>query len=95
MKYNRSEIMKAAWRNYRRYGVSFSEALRMAWYEAKKAVARYIVYGMRIHDDSVVLLLANATDNAAHNMTKIGLWVVKGRFCLGGAKTGKVSLGLD
>ena len=65
MKYNRSEIMKAAWRNYHRYSVSFSEALRMAWYEAKKAVARYNVYGMRIRDDSVVLLLANATDNAA------------------------------
>ena len=63
MKYNRSEIMKAAWRNYRRYSVSFSEALRMAWYEAKKAAARYNVYG--IHDDSVVLLLANATDSAA------------------------------
>ena len=65
MKNNRSEIMKAAWRNYHRYNMSFSEALRVAWYEAKKAVARYIVYGMRIHDDSVVLLLANATDNAA------------------------------
>ena len=63
MKYNRSEIMKAAWRNYRRYNVSFSEALRMAWYEAKKAAARYNVYS--VHDDSVVLLLANATDNAA------------------------------
>ena len=62
---NRSEIMKAAWRNYRCYSVSFSEALRMAWYEAKKATARYNVYGKRIHDDSVVLLLANVTDNAA------------------------------
>lgn len=61
--YNRSEIMKAAWRNYRRYNVSFSEALRMAWYAAKKLVARYNVYGVR--DDSKVLLLANATDNAA------------------------------
>ena len=65
MKYNRSEIMKAAWRNYRHYCVSLSEALRMAWYEAKKAAARYNVYAMSIHDDSVVLLLANATDNAA------------------------------
>ncbi|HNW86698.1 MAG TPA: hypothetical protein PKJ47_07155 [Candidatus Limiplasma sp.] len=65
MKYNRSEIMKAAWRNYRRYSVSFSEALRMAWYEAKKAAARYNVYGKRIHDDSMVLLLANVTDNTA------------------------------
>ena len=65
MKYNRSEIMKAAWRNYRRYSITFAEALRMAWYEAKKAAARYNVYGKRIHDESVVLLLANATDSAA------------------------------
>ena len=41
------------------------------------------------------MYLQAATDNAAHNMTKIGFWVVKGRFCLGGAKAGKVSLGLD
>ena len=63
--FNRSEIMKAAWRNYRRFNVSFAEALRMAWYEAKKAAARYNVYGKRIHDGAAVLLLANATDNAA------------------------------
>ena len=65
MKYNRSEIMKAAWRNYRCNTVTFAQALRMAWYEAKKTAARYNVYGKRIHDDSVVLLLVNATDNAA------------------------------
>ncbi len=65
MKYNRSEIMKAAWRNHRCYAVSFSEALRMAWYEAKKAVARYNVFGFRIHDDSMVQLLANVANYAA------------------------------
>ena len=33
--YNLSEIMLAAWRNFRRGGISFSEALHRAWLSAK------------------------------------------------------------
>lgn len=42
-KYNRSEIMQRAWSIYRsekRYGMTFSLALKMSWKEAKKDIAR-------------------------------------------------------
>lgn len=35
MKYNKHEIMKTAWKNYRKYSISFSEALHRAWISAK------------------------------------------------------------
>lgn len=35
MKYNLSEIMKSAWRIFRKMAVSFSEALHRAWQIAK------------------------------------------------------------
>lgn len=35
MKYNLSEIMKAAWRIFRKMGLTFSEALHRAWNAAK------------------------------------------------------------
>lgn len=40
MKYNRREIMTAAWYKYRRtahMGISFGQCLRLAWYDAKAA----------------------------------------------------------
>lgn len=46
--YNRREIMNTAWTKYRRSGVPFAQALRLAWYEAKRDVARYTVIGVRI-----------------------------------------------
>ena len=51
MRYNKSEIMKSAHRNYKRGGMTFSEALKRAWRFAKlqaslagfeeKSVARF------------------------------------------------------
>ena len=35
MKFNRRNIMQAAWRNFRRYAISFAEALHRAWLSAK------------------------------------------------------------
>ena len=35
MKYNMSKIMKAAWNIFRKYAVSFAEALHRAWQSAK------------------------------------------------------------
>lgn len=37
MQYNLSEIMTAAWRIFRKMGVTFSEALHRAWNAAKAA----------------------------------------------------------
>ena len=35
MKYNLRAIMSAAWKNFRKYAISFSEALHRAWLSAK------------------------------------------------------------
>lgn len=35
MKYNLRAIMSAAWRNFRKYAISFAEALHRAWLSAK------------------------------------------------------------
>lgn len=36
MKYNLKEIMLRAWRNYRKGGITFAEALHRAWLSAKQ-----------------------------------------------------------
>lgn len=35
MKYNLRAIMSAAWKNFRKYAISFAEALHRAWLSAK------------------------------------------------------------
>jgi len=65
MKYNKSEIMTRAWAIYRRYNVSFADALRKAWKEAKIAALRYDVYGENMFYGQRKLLLANATHEEA------------------------------
>lgn len=37
MKYDLKAIMQAAWRNFRKYAISFAEALHRAWLSAKAA----------------------------------------------------------
>jgi len=64
MKFNRSEIMKAAWSKFRRFSITFAQALRMAWYEARIAAARYTVYGQRIGQEAVVIA-SNVNDDRA------------------------------
>lgn len=46
--FNRREIMTTAWTKHRRFGIPFAQALRLAWYEAKRDVARYTVIGVRL-----------------------------------------------
>lgn len=46
--YNHREIMTTAWTKHRRFGIPFAQALRLAWYEAKRDVARYTVIGVRL-----------------------------------------------
>lgn len=38
MKYNRSKIMSRAWHLFRKYSISFAQALRTAWQNAKAAM---------------------------------------------------------
>lgn len=62
MKYNRKEIMAAAWGKYRRCCcISFAEALRLAWVDAKAANRRYTVTGYRIYNDTVTVLCTDCT----------------------------------
>ena len=61
MKFNRSEIMKAAWAKFRRFNIDFATALRQAWYEAKKLVLRFNVYGESLFGGKE-LLLSGGTD---------------------------------
>lgn len=42
MKYNRSEIMKTAWRKYKELGGAFRIHLKMAWDAAKKPVKKVV-----------------------------------------------------
>ena len=64
MKYDRRQIMKAAWRKYRCFSIPFAQALRMSWYEARTAAARYNVYGQRIGQEAVVLGCGVNTERA-------------------------------
>lgn len=76
MKFNRSEIMTAAWRICRRQGFAFAQALRMAWYQAKAAVQSYDVYGERIYDGSRERLASGVTYDEAGHIE----WLNKHRF---------------
>ena len=55
MKFNRSEIMKAAWKKYSRFDITFAQALRLAWVDAKMAVARFNVWGENFNEEPVLL----------------------------------------
>lgn len=64
-KYNLSQIMKKAWETYRKFQsfatkLSFSECLRRAWAEAKKAV------------ETVAVVTPEAIKAAAHKLVMSG-----------------------
>lgn len=59
--YNRREIMKAAWRKMHRFGMNRSDALRLAWYEAKAAAPIWSVYGDRISMAAPKLIASGLT----------------------------------
>ena len=76
MKYDHRQIMTAAWNKARRTGIPFASALRMAWYEAKAAVQRVDVYGIRIYDNSRERLAKSVTYEEAGRVE----WLNKYRF---------------
>lgn len=76
MKYNRSEIMKAAWSNYRIWqyvpGYTFARALQLAWHyakkaaeEAEKAVVLYNVVGYKLHNGSERVIASGVDSDTA------------------------------
>ena len=67
MKFNRSEIMKTAWKKFNRFNLTFAQALRLAWVEAKLAVTRFNVYGERFSEEPV-LLGSNLTSDQAEEL---------------------------
>ena len=56
MKYNPSEIMRAAHYKRRCFDMTFAQALHLAWVDAKAKAARYNVYGERFGMDGMQLL---------------------------------------
>ena len=82
MKYNRSEIMKAAWNKFNRFDLTFAQALKLAWAEAKMAAARYNVFGQSIGCEAVLIEGGVNADRAGElewwNKTRYDrIWMVK------------------
>ena len=61
MKFNRTAIMQNAWKKYRRFALTFAQALRFAWAEAKLEAARFDVWGQCFN--SAPVLIAKGVDN--------------------------------
>ena len=76
MKFNRSEIMKAAWNKVRRFGMAKSTALRLAWYEAKIAAQTYNVYGESFGMEAPVLIASGVSFDRAGEIE----WLNKYRY---------------
>lgn len=68
MKFNRSEIMKTAWNKFSRFDLTFAQALRLAWAEAKLAAMRFDVWGESFGMDEPVLLGSNLTNDQAEEL---------------------------
>ena len=64
MKFNRSEIMKAAWCKCRRFDITFAQALRLAWMQDRLAATRYNVWG-ECFNGAPVLIASGVTDDRA------------------------------
>lgn len=76
MKFNRSEIMKAAWQKRTRFGMDMSTALRIAWMEAKQRMTKYNVYGERFGMDEPELIAGGVSFDRAGEVE----WLNKYRY---------------
>lgn len=76
MKWNLSRIMTAAWRNFRKYAISFAEALHRAWLSAKAEA----VNAERIESVKKLLGLEGQTFNTWSG------WKAEGREVIHGEK---------
>ena len=77
MKYNMKEIMTAAWKNFRKYAISFAEALHRAWISAKAAP----VNAARIEAAKAEAGVTEET-HTWYEWKEMGLEVVHGMKCL-------------
>ena len=68
MKFNRSEIMKAAWKKFNRFDLTFAQALHLAWAEAKLAAMRFNVWAESFGMSEPVLLGGNLTNDEAEEL---------------------------
>lgn len=80
--FNRSEIMKAAWNKFNRFDLTFAQALKLAWAEAKMATVRYNVFGQSIGCEAVLIEGGVNADRAGElewwNKTRYDrIWMVK------------------
>lgn len=64
MKFNRTAIMQTAWKKYRRFDLTFAQALRLAWMEARLAAARFDVWGERFNANPVLIASGVTHDRA-------------------------------
>lgn len=69
MKFSRSQIMNAAWNKYRCFNITFSQALSLAWREAKVAAMRFNVIGYRLRDGSETLVAGSVEIETANEIT--------------------------
>lgn len=67
MKFNRTAIMQTAWKKHRRFDLTFAQALRLAWMEAKMAAARFDVWGQCIGGEPE-LIASNVGDERASEL---------------------------
>lgn len=75
--YNLSEIMGRAWRNFRKGGMSFSEALHRAWLSAKAAP----INAQRIEDAKAAAGITEQTETWA-GWKRLGYEVIHGSKAL-------------
>ena len=80
MKYNLRRIMLAAWRNYRRGGLTFAEALHRAWLSAKAEP----INAERIEEAKAAAGVTEET-NTWHGWREAGFEVIHGSKALFGA----------
>lgn len=79
MKYDLRKIMQSAWKNYRKYEISFAEALHRAWLSAKAEETNV----KRIEESKAAAGVAEDT-NTWSGWKKLGYEVVHGSKALFG-----------
>lgn len=79
MKYNLKKIMLNAWKNYRKYQISFAEALHRAWLSAKAEQ----INAERIERSKMAARVAEETNTWA-GWKKLGYEVIHGSKALFG-----------
>ena len=77
MKYNLSQIMKKAWKLFRRFEITFAEALHRAWLSAKA-----VTINLKRIDDAKAAAGVEEETNTWSEWKKIGYEVIHGSKAL-------------